>query len=80
MRFPLAGIVTRVQKIVTKKGQPMLFATIEDFTDPIEVIVFPETNGKTMNVWKENTAVLMLGKMNWRGGEGKFVCDQAREL
>lgn len=80
MYFPLGGVVTRVQKIVTKKGTPMLFATLEDFTQTIEVIVFPEAYGRTMNVWKENNAVLLMGRMNWKGGEGKFVCEQASEL
>ncbi|MBI2406050.1 MAG: DNA polymerase III subunit alpha, partial [Candidatus Harrisonbacteria bacterium] len=78
--FPLGGVITRVQKIVTKKGAPMLFATIEDLTDAIEVIVFPEAFGRTMNIWKENNAVLLTGRMNWKNGEAKFVCEQATEL
>ncbi|MDO8585082.1 MAG: DNA polymerase III subunit alpha [bacterium] len=78
--FPMGGVVTRIQKIVTKKGAPMLFATIEDLTDAIEVIVFPEAFGRTMNIWKENNAVLLMGRMNWKNGEAKFVCEQAQEL
>ena len=45
-----------------------------------EVIVFPEAYGRTMNIWKENNAVLLMGRMNWKNGEAKFVCEQATEL
>ncbi len=79
-RFAFAGIVTRVQKIVTKKGTPMAFAMVEDFHDTIEVIIFPDTFAQTMNLWKENTPVLMLGKMSWRDSEGKFICDHGQLL
>ncbi len=80
MRFALAGIVTRAQKIVTKKGKPMLFGKLEDLTGSIEVIVFPETFDKTMAIWKENNALMITGRMSWRDSEGKFVCDNGREL
>jgi len=58
----------------------MLFAQIEDFVSPLEIIVFPETLTKTEAVWKENSAVLVLGKMSRRNGEAKFICEDARTL
>ena len=33
LKFRLAGVVSAIQKIVTKKGQPMLFITLEDLND-----------------------------------------------
>lgn len=76
----IAGLVTRAQKIITKTGKPMLFAKIEDFTHNIEVIVFPETFAKTMNAWRENAVVGVLGRMSWRDGEPKLICNNAKEL
>jgi DNA polymerase-3 subunit alpha len=79
-RLFLAGIVTRVQKIVTKKGQPMAFTKIEDMNGAIELIVFPETLTRTNAIWKEGAVVLVGGKMSWKDNEPRFIVDNGREL
>ena len=58
----------------------MLFAKIEDFTDSIEVVVFPETYAKTLNAWRDGAVVGVLGKMSFRDGDAKIICNNAREL
>jgi DNA polymerase-3 subunit alpha len=76
-----AGLVSTIKKIVTKTGDAMLFATIEDFSpQPMEVVVFPKTLAKTESAWQEGNVVLLQGKMSWRGGEGKIICDDAKKL
>ena len=75
-----AGIIASIQRITTKTGQPMLFAKIEDLSNAMEVIVFPETLAKNPMPWKENNIILVSGKMSWRNGEPKLICDSAREL
>ena len=80
-KFMSAGLVAKVQKIFTKKGAPMVFARIEDFSpQPIEVIVFNNTLAKTMALWEENKLVFIRGRMSWRNGEPKMICDGATEL
>ena len=76
----IAGVVSKVQRVITKLGQPMVFAKVEDFSDAVEVLVFSDTLEKTLAAWQENKIVLVSGKMSWRNGEPKFVCDNAREL
>lgn len=79
-RFNVAGIVAKIQKIVTKLGQPMLFAKIEDFTDGMEVVVFSDTLARNPNIWQENKPILISGRMSFRNGEPKLICDNATEL
>ena len=79
-RPKIAGIVSKIQRINTKLGQPMVFAKVEDFTDSMEVIVFSDTLQKTLPIWQENKAVLVSGKMSWRNGEPKLICDSVKEL
>jgi DNA polymerase-3 subunit alpha len=79
-RLRLAGIISGVQRIMTKKGQPMLFVTIEDLSDNLEVMVFADTLAKHPFTWAENKAVLMTGRLSWRDGEPKLICDEVREL
>jgi DNA polymerase-3 subunit alpha len=76
-----AGLVSVIKKILTKTGDAMLFATIEDFSpQPMEVVVFPRVLEKTQNAWQEGNVILLQGKMSWRGGEGKIICDDAKRL
>ncbi len=76
----LAGVISKIQRILTKTGKPMLFATVEDFDTALEIVVFPDTLEKNQGVWKENTAVLILGKISSRNGEVKLICESATEL
>lgn len=79
-RLRLAGIISGVQRIMTKKGQPMLFVTLEDLSDNLEVMVFSETLLKNPMVWQENKAVMVSGRLSWRDDEPKLICDEVREL
>ena len=75
-----AGVITRINPILTKTGKQMLFAKLEDFTSSMEIVVFPETLLKSQSVWKENNVVLILGKMSPRNGEAKLICESVTEL
>ncbi len=76
----IGGMITRIQKIVTKTGRPMIFSIIEDLTSKIEVVVFPNVLEKNPEAWKENNIVVASGKINDRDGSLKFLCDEMRPL
>ncbi len=76
-----AGIVSNVKKILTKAGQPMLFAKIEDAAQkPIEVVVFNSVLNKTIQCWEENNVVIVDGRVSMRDGEAKLICEAAKKL
>jgi DNA polymerase III alpha subunit len=58
----IAGVVGMAKKIITKKGDPMLFVKLEDFGANIEVIVFPK-------LYKTKNELLVDGKMVMIFGE-----------
>lgn len=76
----VGGVISTVKKIITKKGQVMLFVKIEDATDNIEVIVFPSTLEKTQNLWKEENIILIRGKATSKDGKPKIICENAKNL
>ena len=81
LTFKIAGMVSKIQHILTKSGQPMLFAKIEDFSpQALEIVVFNSTLTKTTAIWRENNMVVIQGRMSWRNGEPKMICDKAAEL
>jgi DNA polymerase-3 subunit alpha len=77
-----AGLVSKVKKIFTKSGQPMLFATIEDNSSgqSLEIVVFNSILEKTGGVWIENACVIVDGKISRRDGEVKMICENAKKL
>jgi len=80
-RFNMAGIVSKIHRVITKGGQTMAFVTIEDMSpQSIEVVVFNSVLTETASVWQENNVVLIRGRMSWRDNDPKVICDRARVL
>ena len=80
LNFYIGGLVKRVNKITTKTGKPMAFATIEDFEENIEIVVFPKTYEQNSAAWQEGNVILVIGHMSWRNNEPKFICNSAQSL
>jgi len=79
-KLRVAGVISSIQRILTKTGQPMLFVKIEDLTDNLEVIVFSEAFSRNPYLWKENNIIMVNGQLSLRNGETKIICNEAREL
>jgi DNA polymerase-3 subunit alpha len=77
-RVTLAGMITRVRTITTKKGDPMAFVQLEDLQGEIEVVVFPSAYASTQDLWQDNTIVLVKGKVEVRDEKSKLICDSAK--
>ena len=54
----IGGAVSRVKGLTTKKGQPMGYATIEDFNDAIEAVVFPSVWERRRNILNQADALV----------------------
>jgi DNA polymerase-3 subunit alpha len=78
--YQIAGVISKIKRIVSKLGQPILFANIEDLTGSLEVVVFSDTLSKNPAVWRENNVIVTSGRLSWRNNEPKFICQQAIEL
>ncbi|MBI2674806.1 MAG: DNA polymerase III subunit alpha, partial [Candidatus Yanofskybacteria bacterium] len=76
----IGGVITKIHKIVTKTGRPMLFSLLEDLTSKIEVVVFPNVLEKNPEIWKENSIVVATGKINDRDGSLKLLCDDVKVI
>ena len=74
------GIITNIQKILTKTQEPMLFVTLEDTTGRLETLVFPSVLKHNLDVWQEDKIVVVEGKVNDRDGVPKLLCSGVKEL
>jgi len=76
----VGGVISNVKKILTKKGQPMLFVKLEDETDMVEVVVFPSTMENYPGLFQENKTVFIKGKVDNRDNMPKIICSTVEEI
>ena len=76
----VGGIITKIQKIVTRAGQSMVFATMEDLTDKIEILVFPRLLESNAEIWEEGKIVFIKGKVSDKDGVFKLLGESIRRI
>jgi len=76
----IGGIISRIKKITTKTGKPMLFIDLEDLTDKIEVVVFPGIIERNPALFQENKIVFVSGRIDNRDGAPKVICEDIQEI
>jgi len=76
----IGGIISRMKKIITRNGKPMLFMDLEDDSSKIEVIVFPGVIERNPAAFKENKIVLVSGRLDVKDGISKLICENIEEI
>lgn len=72
----VSGMIAFVHQIVTKKGDPMAFLTLDDTTDASrEVIVFPKTFKEFENLLEEGKSVIVSCKVQERDDEKSLIAN-----
>jgi len=79
-KIKVGGIISSIKKILTKKGQPMLFMKIEDLTDKAEVVVFPSILERNPGVFQENKIVFVTGRVQQTEDMPKIICEDIEEI
>ena len=74
------GFISKIQRVSTKKGEPMIFAKIEDLSNTIEVLVFNGILERKPDIWKENNIVEIGGRISRKNGEPKIICSDVQIL
>lgn len=80
-RITIGGMISKIKKIITKKGRPMMFVQAEDLTGKIEIIVFPSLieNGNGNKI-EENKIVLITGKVDFKENTPKLIAESIETL
>lgn len=76
----IAGILTDVKPLTTKKGERMAFVTLTDFSGDIECVVFPKTYAEHRNTIVPEGCIACKGRVTERNGERSFVVDKVKKL
>lgn len=76
----IIGIIAEIKKIITKKGDPMLFIKLEDLTDKIEVVIFPSMLEKNPDAFMDGKIISITGKADVRDDMAKIVANEVEEV
>jgi DNA polymerase-3 subunit alpha len=74
-KVTVGGLVTRIRTLVTKNGNQMAFATIEDIQGAVELVIFPKVWEKNGALVQMETVILAEGKVDAEKGDPKILVD-----
>lgn len=76
----LAGLISTLKEIITKKGTRMCFCTFEDTTGGIELVVFPDVFAQSEANLKGDGVLLISGVLeNSNEGQLKILVDKVQK-
>lgn len=76
----VAGVITSLKKIITRKGESMLFAKIEDQSGSVELLVFPSVLKASIGLWQDGSLIIARGRLSEKDSDVKILIDQAGPL
>jgi DNA polymerase-3 subunit alpha len=76
----VGGMITQQRTQLTKNGERMAFLTLEDLYGSTEVIVFPETYRQSQSCCESEKPVLIWGKAESEGNEGRIIAQRILPL
>ena len=75
----VGGMVTETKKIRTKKGDPMMFATLDDLEGSVELLVFGNALPADADVLATDSIVLVRGRVDHKDGDKTCIVAQQIE-
>ena len=80
-RLVIGGILTSVNRKVTKNNTIMAFATLEDLSASIEIVIFPKTLEKFYSLINEEQLVVLKGRISISEEDmPKLLCEDVQPL
>lgn len=80
-RVVIGGILNQVSRKVTRNNTIMAFATLEDLSGMMELVVFPKTLEKCNSLIHEDLMVIAKGRLSFKEDEEpKLLCEEIKPL
>lgn len=80
-RVVIGGILNQVSRKVTRNNTIMAFATLEDLSGMMELVVFPKTLEKCNSLIHEDLMVVVKGRLSFKEDEEpKLLCEEIKPL
>jgi DNA polymerase-3 subunit alpha len=76
----IGGVLSNVQKVMTRTKQLMYFCWFEDSVAKTELIVFPKVIEESPDLWVTGNVLLVRGKVSTKDNQVKVIVDKAIKL
>jgi len=77
----IAGIVSTLKQLTTKKGDPMVFARLDDLTGSVEVVVFNSVYASSRELLEADRILVVKGRVDHKQeGETKLIAIEVAEF
>ena len=76
----VAGLIISAKRITTRNGGMMCFIALEDFTEQIEIVVFPKTFDKFNKMLLPDTPIRVSGRLSMSEDKAKVIADDIQLL
>ncbi|MFM6517695.1 MAG: OB-fold nucleic acid binding domain-containing protein, partial [Microcystis panniformis] len=73
-------LLNAVKKIMTKKGTPMAFLTLEDASGQSEAVVFSDTYERLQKLLVEEATLMVWGKIDRRDDRVQLIIEDAEPI
>ena len=77
---PVAGIISQIRSLKTRKGAPMAVITLEDRGGSLEAVVFPETFNKYQSLIVADKLVVVRGKLDKDEESARLLASEIQSL
>ncbi len=78
--YSMLGIVKELRTIMTKKGQPMSFAKLEDLAGSVDLTFFPKVWERCRERVTEDAIIAVSGKMDFSREPPSFLVDELLDI
>lgn len=79
-RVVVAGLVTELRELITKKGTRMAFGKVEDLTGSCELVIFPDAFARFEMQLRDERPALIGGALEVEEGAAKIMVDTIAPL
>ncbi|MDI6821622.1 MAG: DNA polymerase III subunit alpha [Actinomycetota bacterium] len=76
----IGGIITRISRITTRRGEIMAFLTLEDLEGSVEVVLFPTVYQKHRELLKEDRIIEVKGRVDVKEEDIKVIGQEVEML
>ncbi|HZD17363.1 MAG TPA: DNA polymerase III subunit alpha, partial [Actinomycetota bacterium] len=76
----VGGIISKVARRFTKKGEPYALLRLEDLVGGVQVVIFPSIFERVVDLVAPDRIVLAKGRIDLRGRELQLVASEVRDL
>ncbi len=72
----VAGVITHLRTLTTRKGDPMAFATLEDLDEKIDLVLFPNTWREYRDQVQVDQVMLVAGTVQFREDQPNLIVEK----